>query len=390
MGAKLSATGEQSAKVTNALKEIGRGLIEEGIATVDNLADKLREYLKEKFEKLDVDSLDINKVVDLIKNDIETGKRIKIPTKMIREFVKRGITDINDLTLAIKDALKDKYPDATEREIRDAITDYGKSVNPSQEEVAVQIRKLKRIGRHISAMEDIQAKKRPLKSGLQRDKLDAEERALQKELREAMKDLPMDEDTEADQLRTQLDAAKQRVKNQIEDLQKEIDAREQVKRDPRVVQKDEELNALIEQRDKLKEEHNKIFKDEAFIEQRKLELSKQRVKNRIQELERKLREGDFSKKVNKPVIADTELIKLRAEQQEIKDKYDKEFYKYELQNRTSWQKNADRAWEAWGLLRGVQATGEFSFVIKFEFKFFFFKPLGSNLWFLIFRKCLNL
>lgn len=290
------------------------------------------------------------------------GRKIKIPTALIRDFVARGIDNIEDLTIAVKDAMKKEYPDATERDIRDAITEYGKTANLNTEEIATQIRKMKRLGRIISALEDIQDKKRPLRSGVQRDKLDAQERAKNKELREAMKDLPVDAELEAQQLKTATDAAKQRLKNQIEDLQREIESKEKVPRNVKMVKDDAEIIELKAKRDKLKEDHDKIFKDEDFKAKLRLEQTKKRTQTRIEFLQNKLKTGDFTKRPKQPLVSDSELIKLKADKLRLQEQYDKEIEKARLQNRTRREKWIDNIWDIWGITRLLQATGEFSFV----------------------------
>jgi len=299
----------------------------------------------------------------LAKPEIATSEgKIKIPHSAIRDFVESGIDNINDLTKAVLDVVKETNPDATEREVRDAITGYGKTTNLNQDEIAVQIRKINRAGKIISSLEDIAKKKRPLKSGAQRDKLDVEERAMRKQLREAMKGLPLDEGALEEQLRTQLDASKQRVLNQIEDLEREINNGELVPKDARTVKEDAELKSLKEKRDALKKEHDAIFKDESFKEARRLELTKKANERRLEELKKKLKEGDFSKKTRKPLIADDELIKLKAEKLRIQEQYDVEFYKNKLANRTKAEQVKDGIWELWSLPRALMATGEWSFV----------------------------
>lgn len=359
----------------------------------------------------------------------EEDSDIRIPNKMIRDLVERGIDNINDLVKEVKKKLKSQYPDITDREVRDAITQYGKISNMSQDEINIQIRRMKRIGKLISALEDVQKKIRPLRSGLQRDQLTAEERALNKQLREEIKDLPVDDTTLANQQRSALDAAKKRVSNQIDDYNREIATGEQVAKSTRTVKQDEELKALIEQRDALKKIHEGIFyskedddaqklksavraveknietlerrikegdlspkkstpvvsaelsalrenrnklktvlkqlQDDAGItEEKRLEMTKKRVSSRIADFERRLKEGDFSKRqVKAKVIADDELVKLNAERIRIQEKYDKEFYKNKLENRSKWQKRRDALWEVWGLTRALRATGEFSFIL---------------------------
>jgi len=365
LGAKMSAYGDERSKVVDALSEIGRGLIEVGGATIENVVGKVKEYVAEKFGgKINVDDFaaDIVTSIEAMQKEGETSGRVKIKKSLIRELVEGGIDNIDDLTKAVAEKIKDQYPDATEREIRDAITGYGKTVNLSKDEVDVQIRKMKNIGRIVSALEDVANKKRPVKSGAQRDKMDAQERALRKQLREAMKDLPMDEATIESQLKTELDRRKAYVKNRIEDLQREIERGEQTPKNARTVREDAELKALKDEMDRVKKEHDTLFKDDDYKERRKTELAKKAAQRRIEDLQRKLKEGDFEKKVVKPAIEDTELTKLRAEKLRLQSEYDKEFYKAKLANRTRAERVRDSIWDAWGLTRGLSATGEASFV----------------------------
>lgn len=295
------------------------------------------------------------------KEEVTEGK-IKIPHSVIRDLVESGIDNINDLVNELRSMLPEELADKTDREIRDAVTNYGKRINMNKEQIEVDIRKMKRIGKLISAIEDVQNKKRPLRSGLQRDKLDANERAMQKELRELMKELPVDEELQAEQQKTATDTAKQRLRNQIEDLQREIDKGEKIAKSARTVKDDAELKDLKEQRDKKKEEYDEKFKDDEFKEKKRLEQTKKRTEQRIEYLQKRIQTADFSKKIVKPLIADTELTKLRAEKIRLQEEYDKEFYKYKIINRTRGEKIKNGIWEAWGLTRLLSATGEFSFI----------------------------
>jgi hypothetical protein len=293
---------------------------------------------------------------------VEEGK-IKIPDSLIQDLVAQGANTIEQLVAEVKEIMIENYPNITDREIRDAITQYGKIKNLNKDEIAAEIRKIKRIGRIISALEDVNAKKRPLRSGIQRDKLDADERALNKELREAMKELPIDEALEEEEQKNATDAAKTRILNQIEDLQREIDKGELVPRKVRTIKDDAELTNLKAKRDALKAEHEAIFKDEEFRQAKRLELTKRNTQKRIEDLQRRIKEGDFSKKARTPLIKDSELLKLRAEKLRIQDEYDKELYKVQLKNRKKFQKTVDSLWELWGIPRILMATGEASFIL---------------------------
>jgi len=92
------------------------------------------------------------------------------------------------------------------------------------------------------------------------------------------------------------------------------------------------------------------------------EAAKKRTEKSIGQLEEKLAKEDYTKPKRKPIIADTELTKLRAEKARLQEQFDKEMYKAELKNRDGWQKAKDHLADAWGLLRLFKATGEFSFL----------------------------
>lgn len=535
-------------------------VVAKAIERTGNVADGLKavsDFVKEsdvykKLTKKGQEALD-KQINDYFGED-KTKGRIKVPHSLIRRLVEEGNTDIDSLVAAVKKEIAEEYPDATDREIRDAITGYGKTVNQNQEEIEKAIRKLRFVGRAQSALEDIAMKKRPLKSGAQRDKLDADERKLLKEIKEAMKDLPIDLETQDAQLRTALDAAKTRLRNRIEDLNNEIEAGEVAKKNNKPTITDQEYKDLVEQRDELQYRHDLIFKgkpqtvgekkikalekqlddllakeikakgeqvvyseseqkqiddlknkinaakeemgliaskpmpktemeraeakekakieylekqleklrqgiieakeekakvqqsqevkelkaqiqkekeflgliparptetqlmelvydraiedinekiknnDLAFkkatnkefsaeleakkqrldaakeelkklrqeagiIEARRLDNAKKAVERRIAELERRIREGDFSKKKPNPLIKDNELIKLNAKKLRIKAEFDKLQYQNELNNRNKVQKFYDSLLEIWGLPRALLATGEFSFVL---------------------------
>jgi len=525
-----------------------------------NIADAVKEItekLKEQewYQKLSPKNKSIaeKELINAATPDSETDGKLKIKHSLIRELVEQGNNDIDSLTAAVKEAIKEEYPDATDREVRDAITGYGKTVNQNQEEIEKEIRQIKFVGKYLSALEDIAQKKRPLKSGAQRDKLTAEQRQKLKEIREAMKDLPIDLETQESQLKTALDAAKSRVRNRIEDLQREIDTKEQTKKNNKELVADEELKTLIEQRDALQYAHDLVFKgrpqtagekrinslekklndllfktvkgegesaaftaeeqkriddineqiakakadlglikskplpktemekveareqakidklqtkldelkqgivseketkertkeskevadlreqierekqllglieaaptqaektelaidaaieeterkirendlayekankvttpeieakreilkaskealnklreETGLIEKRRLENAKKAAQRRIDELERRIREKDFSKKKSKPLIQDTELVNLNAKKLVVKGKFDKLQYENELRNRSDGEKIKDAIAEIWSLPRAVVATGEFSFVL---------------------------
>lgn len=368
LGVKLSAVGDNKASATKALIKIGEGLIEEGIATAKNVAEKIREYVEDKFKgKIDIKEYEpdvLKHFEETLPKITERNGKIHIPDKLIKELVKNGAETIEDLVSQVKEIAKADFPDITDREIRDSITKYGKTQNPTKDELLAKISRMKRIGRLLSQLEDVQNKIRPLKSGLQRERMDAQERAMNKQLREELRNLPVDEETLAGQIRTVLDARKQGVQNRIEDLQREIEQGEKTPKNQRTIADDEALTKLKEQLEKVKAEHQEKFaeQNEAEKEAKRLSMAKKNTQKRIEDLSTRLREGNFSKVAKREIKEDAELTKLRADKIRIQEEFDKEFHKQELLNKKGVEKLKDRLWEAWSLPRALMATGEFSFV----------------------------
>lgn len=222
---------------------------------------------------------------------------IKIPHSLIRKYVKDGATDIDELTKAIKEDMIDEYPEITDRQIRDAVTKYGQVVNPNPEVIEAEIRKMKRIGRITSAMEDIAEKKRPLKSGAQRDAIEVEERKLMKELKAALAELPMDADAESNQLKTALDAVKTRLNNQIDDIVEEINSGIKAAK-ARGVEYDQEANDLVSQRDRIKAIRDRIFADPAEDMAKKVERTERALERAIEDIKNRISRGDIG--ISKP------------------------------------------------------------------------------------------
>lgn len=355
LGVQLMASGTKRASVVTGLTKIGQSLILNGEATIENVGEKVREFVKTKFgDKLNFD--DFATDFDLAMLPEESDNKLKIPNSYIRGLVEDGIDNIDDLVKAIQ-----KDYSGTEREIRDAITGYGKTFK-NGDDITKEINRMKDIGRMISALEDIEKGQRPLKSGQQREAPTVEQREMRKKVREALKELGVDEATMEKQLKTALDAAKTRLSNQIEDMEAEIAKGEQVPKSARTMRSDKELDDLKAKRDEVKKRYDEMFKDEAYKEAKRLEMTKRATERRIEVLKNKLKNEDFDKKPKKLLIEDNELTKLRAEKIRLQDEYDKEIEKAKLKNRTKVEVWKDKAWEAWGITRALSATGEWSFI----------------------------
>lgn len=223
-----------------------------------------------------------------------TDGKLKIPHSVIREFVEQGITNIEDLAQAVYDQVKDDS-NITLRGVRDAITGYGKTLNLNKEEIEVEIRKMKRLGKIISGLEDVRNKMRPLRSGLQRDKLSAEERMKMKELTNEMKLLPKEKADLDKEWRSALDAIKSRLNNQIEELESQI-AKGEKSPKKEGVQYDAEALALKAKRDSLKETLESIVGEREISDEQRINTAMAATERTLKELEQRIKDKELETK----------------------------------------------------------------------------------------------
>jgi len=248
--------------------------------------------------------------------------KLIIPHSIIRDLVEnQGITKIEELVEAIKELISEEFPDLTDREVRDAITRYGETRKMSQDDINKQIREMKRMGKLISALEDVQNKKRPLRSGLQRDKLSDEERRLQREIKEGMKNLPVDEEEQAKSWKTALDAVKARLKNQIADIQEQITTGRKTSK-KKGIEYDEEANDLKEQRDYLKDILEKMEGKQVMSDEQRVRNAVAAVERSIENFENRLATKDTTPTQRGKTPETPELKALRERRKKLRDDYD--------------------------------------------------------------------
>lgn len=262
-----------------------------------------------------------NEESDIRKPEMKNGK-LSIPKSLIRDLIESGASTIEELTDQVHALIKNDLPDISIREVRDAITKYGETRTLSKEELDVKVRELKRVGILISQLEDVQNKLRPLRSGVQRDKLTDQERRMQREIKEAMKDLPVDEEAADQEWRNALDSVKSRLKNQITDLEEQIKTGEKTPKKTGI-KYDQEANDLKEQRDKLKEIIEQLNGKSGYSDEQKVRSAINSLEKTIAEYERRVKEKDFDPKAKSYTPETPELKAIRQKRDQIKEVYKK-------------------------------------------------------------------
>jgi DNA-binding NarL/FixJ family response regulator len=221
----------------------------------------------------------------------ETGN---LAQRLARQFVEGGMHDREQVIDAVHAELNKRGYEMERRETMDAISGYGKYSLLSKEEAAVKLRDLKGQMQQLAKLEDMQAGQAPLKTGIERREPSAEERQLIKEVNEAKKKGGYDVVDPDKQLKTALDAVKTRLRNQIEDITRSIDAKTPIVKEKIGLKYDAEADTLRTQRDTLKEQYDSIFGKKEMTDEQRIRLATSAVEKSIAEYERKIKEKDIA------------------------------------------------------------------------------------------------
>jgi hypothetical protein len=246
--------------------------------------------------------------------------KVKVTKGAIAALVRQGYDTIDKVVDRVHEMLG--QPDLSKRQIRDAITKYGQTINPTKDKIQQKVNELTRIGRKISQIEDARNKIRPLRSGLQRDKLVEQERQLQKELNQLLKELPQTDVDLSKAIKTATDAIKTRLQNQIEDLNTQIKKKERIPPSQKTPRFSIEELMLKDQRDVLQKTLDDLVGKPEISDEQKIQDAIEATEKSLAEYQRRINEMDFSS-FGKPKGPESpELIKLREERDALKEQYE--------------------------------------------------------------------
>lgn len=235
-------------------------------------------------------------VAQTIQSKFKAGKKGEISgqvQKLVRLFVEQGITGRDALIDAVHGVLSKADPAITRRDAMDAISGYGDFKQLSKDAISAQVRDLKGQIQQVAKLEDIQAKKPPLKTGVERRTPSDEERRLIQQVNEAKRRFGVVVTDPATQLRGALEARKKYYENQISDLETKIKDKQKFIRTRTPSPTDAALEALKSRRDELKRQFDEAFKENGLTDKEKLEAYSKSLDSRIKEIERQLRSGEI-------------------------------------------------------------------------------------------------
>jgi hypothetical protein len=232
-------------------------------------------------------------------------------TKLVENLVRQGITNRDKVVDSIHEVLKQSFPETTRRQAMDLISGYGEFSPLDNDAVKAQTRDIRGQLQQVAKLEDIQAKEPLKKTGVERRKPSDEERRLIREVNEAKKKYGVVTTDPATQLKSALDAAKTRMRNQIKDLTFQIETGEKPKAgEPPPT--DEDLDSLRGLRDRVKQTLRDLEGDPKLTDEQRAKVATRSIERRISELKQRVQAGDASRKTSKP-ISTPPLEALRAE-----------------------------------------------------------------------------
>lgn len=234
---------------------------------------------------------------------------------LARAHVNAGVEGFENVMKAVHEDLKSQFPKITQREVNDAFSEYGQRKYPSQEADKMKLAEYRRLGQLTSAIEDARRGQRPQKTGLQRGKPTQDVREMERQLRTEMDKAGIETTSPEQQLASRNQQRASALKNQIEDLDKQLRTGEKPAEGSTVADSPE-VETLRSLRDSLKSELKRI-EDEAnppkSPEQKALESRIKAAEKSISDLDQKLKTGDVSPKEKAAGITNDKLDALRSE-----------------------------------------------------------------------------
>ena len=231
--------------------------------------------------------------------------------KLLRLYVEEGIDKLDDIVLRIHNILKSELAGVTERDVRDMIAGKYSKPRETKSELQYKVENLKKEQKLLNEIEDVKAGK----PKTEREEIKKNQRIadLNKQLVQAKKEAGYYDGS-------RIKAAENAVAKNIKELKRRIDEKDfEVEKaekisSPKLEELRAEQKALREQYNELKNE-GKVKKDK---DQSRLEGSVKNVEAQIAELERRIREGDYSQKPKRINILDD--IELRKKNPELFNK----------------------------------------------------------------------
>lgn len=136
--------------------------------------------------------------------------------KMAANLVKGGVVTLEEVVDQVYQAVRPHLEGLTVREVRDAISGYGKEKKPVDRSVAQQqLDEIHRQGKLVSALEDVEAGQMPPRTGNPLRKPSARVAQLREQVRQVIREQGLDEGARLAALRKRLEAREAELQQQL-------------------------------------------------------------------------------------------------------------------------------------------------------------------------------
>lgn len=385
---RMSANPFFDPEVIGLLGKMARNRVESGLTRFEDVVDYVHGQLTDlghEFSKRDIgDAISgYGKTSEMSKDAIDIAMReIKRQGKLISALedakealrpMKSGLQRdkaserVSELTKQVKQAMRDSgidtrpsltpeqqwksALDGVKTRLRNQITDLTKQLREGKQELAKK--SPTKLDPEAQALKDL------------RDNLlikqQQESTALQLKLREALNEV---EGKAGVHPETKIKSAKAAIEKSIAEYERRIKENDLTQEQRKSgVPETPELNALRARRDELQKTYRELkqaAEPKKSPEQIALDRYKKQLTNRIDDMDRQLKTGDFSKEPRKPLVLDQQATDLKVDAERKRRKVDEAIAKQKRESRSTTEKVVDTAtkWRRAALLTGFTTLGK--------------------------------
>lgn len=342
------------AKIMRAhVGEFGLNAAESGTRLIAEYGETIRPYLAKAWTKaqdlINGEKTNTSAVKDVLKRgekktnpeaapiDIKarakaeatTGEELSHKTvyDLARAHINAGVHGEDAVMAAVHRDIAEAYPNATERNVRQAFSEYGKAKFPSKEADKVELSELRNLTRMQESIDRLKEGQDAMKTGLQRDKATQAIRDKQKQLNELLK--ARQGPPSPEKLATNMEARKTALRNQIQDLHRKLQTGEKPPAGTPPPPLDADGERLTAESDAMKAKLKEIedaekppgpTKEEQYNAQRQKAIAKE-----MSDVQQRIASGNYGKppkiptpeKTPETIRAWTDLQKAKAEEKHL-------------------------------------------------------------------------
>ena len=236
--------------------------------------------------------------------------------QLAESLIESGTVTRHGLVKEMHEVLQQYFPDLTYYQTEDLVSGYGKYKRLNDNAIKAILRRIKGELQQVGKLRDMLAGLPSKKTGVERRKLEDEERRLTKLVNEYKRRYKIKTTDPQSQLRSALDSYKTRLRNSIKDLEKQIAERKKIIKNKTSLRLDAEAMQLMERKTELRNAFNAIFGKEGLSTEQRIKMAQRSLERSIATYEEKIRKGDISPitKKRKPVST-PQIEKLRLKRE---------------------------------------------------------------------------